>query len=397
MSLGPLLVGAAENPKRRLLSREIWAIKMEEGDEREQCIARWAALGLRRELCEAAAAVGWSAPTLIQRRAIPLALAPRDVIGLAETGSGKTGAFALPLLHSLLLAPQRLFAVVLAPTRELAYQIHEVFEALGRAIGLSAACVVGGIDMMAQALALAKRPHVIVATPGRLVDHLEHTKGFSLRATKRLVIDEADRMLSMDFEEELDKLLLAMPAAADGRATFLFSATMTSKVAKLQRASLHRPAKVDAKPAAGEKEAGDGADGGRDAAAGGEPRPAAADGEGEGSAKFVMPQGLVQQYLFLPAKHKDCYLVHTLNEFEGQPTLVFASTCAGAQRLALLLRGLGLGAGCLHGKMSQPKRLGALNAFKAAQRAGGAAGAGAGGGGGGGRGGGGGGGRQRGK
>ena len=194
--------------------------------ERDQCIARWAALGLRRELCEAAAAVGWTAPTLIQRRAIPLALAPRDVIGLAETGSGKTGAFALPLLHSLLLAPQRLFAVVLAPTRELAYQIHEVFEALGRAIGLSAACIVGGIDMMAQALALAKRPHVIVATPGRLVDHLEHTKGFSLRATKRLVIDEADRMLSMDFEEELDKLLLAMPAAADGRATFLFSATM---------------------------------------------------------------------------------------------------------------------------------------------------------------------------
>ena len=158
--------------------------------ERAACIERWAALGLRKELCEAAATVGWSKPTTIQERAIPPALEPRDVIGLAETGSGKTGAFSLPILHSLLLAPSRLYAIVLAPTRELAYQIHEVFEALGRGVGLDAVCIVGGIDMMSQALALAKRPHVIVATPGRLVDHLEHTKGFSLRSCKRLVIDE---------------------------------------------------------------------------------------------------------------------------------------------------------------------------------------------------------------
>lgn len=157
-------------------------------------------------------------------------------------GSGKTGAFAIPILHALLLNPQRLFAVILAPTRELAFQINDVFEALGAAMSLRSVCVVGGIDMMSQSIALAKKPHVIVATPGRLVDHLENSKGFSLRSLKYLVLDEADRMLSMDFEEEINKILAAIPRE---RNTFLFSATMTTKVAKLQKASLTSPVKVE--------------------------------------------------------------------------------------------------------------------------------------------------------
>jgi len=100
----------------------------------------------------------------------------RDLIALAETGSGKTGAFALPVIQDLLEKKQRLFAVCLAPTRELAYQISETFEGLGASIGLQCAVIVGGMDMMGQAIALGKRPHVIVATPGRLVDHLQNTK-----------------------------------------------------------------------------------------------------------------------------------------------------------------------------------------------------------------------------
>jgi hypothetical protein len=143
-----------------------------------------------KPLCEACGAIGWSKPTGIQQQAIPAALEGRDVIGLAETGSGKTGAFALPVLQALLAKPQRLFAVVLAPTRELAFQIHEVFEALGASIGLKCCCVVGGVDMMTQAIALARKPHVVIATPGRLVDHLENTKGFNLREVKYLVLDE---------------------------------------------------------------------------------------------------------------------------------------------------------------------------------------------------------------
>lgn len=147
----------------------------------------WEGLGLVAPLCEATRRLGWSAPTEIQRASLPHALAGRDIIGLAETGSGKTGAFALPILQALLATPQRLFAVCLAPTRELAFQIHENFEGLGSGIGLSSCCVVGGVDMVTQAVALAKRPHVVVGTPGRLVDHIENTKGFSLRTVEGLL------------------------------------------------------------------------------------------------------------------------------------------------------------------------------------------------------------------
>ena len=244
-------------------------------------------------------------------------------------GSGKTGAFAIPILHALLANPQRLFAVVLCPTRELAFQINEVFDALGASIALHTVCIVGGIDMITQAVAIAKRPHIIVATPGRLVDHLQNTKGFSLRTLKYLVLDEADRMLSMDFEEEINQILAVIPRE---RKTYLFSATMTSKVAKLQKACLLDPVKVEV------------------------------------SNKFQTPKTLVQQYLFIPAKWKDCYLAYLLDDFNGQSCIIFVATCNNALRVTLLLRNLGFSAVCLHGQLSQPKRLGALNKFKAGAR-----------------------------
>ncbi|GMI28941.1 hypothetical protein TrCOL_g12314 [Triparma columacea] len=286
------------------------------------------------KICNACKQMGWTVATTIQSKAIPHAIAGRDVIGLAETGSGKTGSFAIPILQRLLNNPQKLFAVVLAPTRELAFQIHEVFEALGQHVGSKSVCIVGGVDMISQAIALARKPHIIVATPGRLVDHLENTKGFNLRQLKYLVMDEADRMLSMDFEEELNKILGEIPDSTEGRRTMLFSATMTSKVEKLQRASLSDPIRVEV------------------------------------STKFQTPDKLVQQYLFIPAKYKDCYLTYLMNDFAGQSMLVFAATCNNAQRLTLLLRNLGFQAVCLHGQMSQPKRLGALNKFKSGARVG---------------------------
>ena len=136
-----------------------------------------------------------------------MALTGNDVIGLAETGSGKTGSFVLPILQALLDTPQRLFACILTPTRELAFQISEQIEALGVTIGVKCATIVGGMDMVSQAIVLAKKPHIIVATPGRLVDHLENTKGFNLKQLKFLVMDEADRILNQDFEVELNKIL----------------------------------------------------------------------------------------------------------------------------------------------------------------------------------------------
>ena len=233
-------------------------------EEQEEAEVTFKDLGVCDVLCESIAEMKWDKPTPIQRETLRQAFQDRDIIGLAETGSGKTGAFAIPVIQRLIENPQRLFALVLTPTRELAFQIGEQFEALGATIGLKTAVVVGGVDMVQQSIALAKRPHVIIGTPGRLVDHLENTKvqkaagmlwaqGFNLRTIKFLIMDEADRMLSLDFEEEINKILEVYLYAQEvyraqvmprDRHTYLFSATMTKKVAKLQKASLQNPVKV---------------------------------------------------------------------------------------------------------------------------------------------------------
>lgn len=185
------------------------------------------------------------------------------------------------------------------------------------------------MDMVAQALQLAKKPHILIGTPGRLLDHLENTKGFNLKAIKYLVMDEADRILNMDFEVEMDKILKVIPRE---RRTFLFSATMTKKVKKLQRASLQEPVKVEV------------------------------------SNKFQTVEQLQQYYIFIPVKYKDVYLVHILNELSGNSFMIFCSTCNNTVKTALMLRSLGLAAIPLHGQMSQNKRLAALNKFKSKSR-----------------------------
>uniref|UniRef100_U5EYL8 RNA helicase n=1 Tax=Corethrella appendiculata TaxID=1370023 RepID=U5EYL8_9DIPT len=307
--------------------------QVESDDEKKQNSIEknvtWKDLGLIDVLCDACNELKWKKPTKIQLEAIPVALQGKDVIGLAETGSGKTGAFALPILQSLLENPQRYFGLVLTPTRELAYQIAEQFEALGTSIGVKCCVIVGGMDMVAQALQLAKKPHIIIATPGRLADHLENTKGFNLKAIRYLVMDEADRILNMDFEVELDKILKVIPRE---RRTFLFSATMTKKVKKLERASLRDPVKIEV------------------------------------SGTYQTVEKLQQYYVFIPMKFKDVYLVHILNELSGNSFMIFCSTCNNTVRTALMLRSLGLGAVPLHGQMSQNKRLAALNKFKAKNR-----------------------------
>ena len=178
---------------------------------RDAAIRSFQDLGLIESLCDACTALGYKDPTPIQTESIPLALGGRDIIGLAETGSGKTAAFALPILQALMDKPQSLFALIMAPTRELAYQISQAFEALGSLISVRVAVLVGGLDMVSQAIALGKKPHIVVATPGRLLDHLENTRGFSLRSLKYLVMDEADRLLDLDFGAIIDKILKVLP------------------------------------------------------------------------------------------------------------------------------------------------------------------------------------------
>ncbi|XP_018405000.1 PREDICTED: probable ATP-dependent RNA helicase DDX47 [Cyphomyrmex costatus] len=289
----------------------------------------WKDLGLVDTLCKTCLDLKWEEPTRIQQEAIPLTLQGKDVIGLAETGSGKTAAFALPILQALLENPQRYFALVLTPTRELAFQISEQFDALGSSIGVKTVVLVGGMDMHAQGMILEKKPHIIIATPGRLVDHLENTKGFNLRQLKFLVMDEADRILNMDFEVEVDKILRVIPRE---RRTLLFSATMTKKVQKLQRASLRNPVKVEV------------------------------------STKYQTVEKLQQYYIFIPVRFKDVYLVHILNELAGNSFMIFCGTCNNTVRTALLLRNLGFTAVPLHGQMTQNKRIAALTKFKAKNR-----------------------------
>jgi len=316
----------AEEPKKS---------EMEEDDD-EEIISKstFQSLGVLDGICKAISTLNWTHASRIQKESLPHSLAGKDIIGLAETGSGKTGAFTIPILQALLENPQRnaVFAVILAPTRELAFQIHEVTSALGGTIGAKTVCIVGGVDSASQCIALARNPHIITATPGRLVDHLTNTKGFHLKKLKYLVMDEADRMLSMDFEAELNQILEVVPDSTQGRRTMLFSATMTSKVQKLQRASLSDPVRIEV------------------------------------ATKFQTPKKLLQSYVFIPAKYKDVYLTYLINEHAGKSILVFGATCNNVQRLALMLRNLGFPAVCLHGQMPQPKRLGALTKFKSGGR-----------------------------
>ncbi|KAG2046813.1 DEAD-domain-containing protein [Suillus hirtellus] len=286
-------------------------------------------LGLIDPLLEALDKINFTKPTEIQQQALPHALEGRDIIGVAETGSGKTAAFALPILQKLWDEPKGLFACILAPTRELAYQIAQQFESLGSAMGVRSLVLVGGMDRMQQAVGLAKRPHIIVATPGRLNDHLQNTKGFSLRSLKFLVMDEADRLLDMDFGPEIDQILKVIPKE---RTTYLFSATMTTKVAKLQRASLVNPIRVEV------------------------------------SSKYQTVSTLLQYYLLVPLVHKDVHLIYLANHLASNSIMIFTRTVHDAQRLSIMLRSLGFPAVPLHGQLSQSQRLGALGKFKSGDR-----------------------------
>lgn len=184
--------------------------------------------------------------------------------------------------------------------------------------------------MVPQAIALGKKPHIVVATPGRLVDHLEKTKGFSLRTLKYLIMDEADRLLDMDFGPSIDKILKFVPRE---RRTYLFSATISSKIESLQRASLRDPVKVSIS-----------------------------------SNKYQTVSTLLQNYLFIPHPQKDVHLIYLINEHAGQSTIVFTRTVWETQRVSILLRTLGFGAIPLHGQLSQSSRLGALNKFRSGTR-----------------------------
>ncbi|KIV83106.1 hypothetical protein PV11_05160 [Exophiala sideris] len=287
-------------------------------------------LGIDELLSVACTSLGYRTPTPIQEQAIPPALAGRDLIALAETGSGKTVAYLLPILHHLFDHPQPLHSLILAPTRELALQITKVVEGLVAARSVLCVSLIGGVPRILQAMALGKKPHIIVATPGRLVDHLENTKGFSLRQLRYFVIDEADRLLDdLDFGPELSIILKLL---SPNRRTYLFSATMSGKVEALQRAALSNPRRMSV------------------------------------SSKMQTVATLLQSFLLIPHQHKDLYLAKLLDELTGRNGIIFTRTIEEAQRLFFMLQRLGLSAVALHGDLTQTAREKALDQFRSKSR-----------------------------
>lgn len=287
-------------------------------------------LGLAEWAVETCKELGMKKPTPVQHHCVPRILSGQDVLGLAQTGSGKTAAFALPILHRLAQDPYGVFALVVTPTRELAYQLADQFRALGSCLNLRCAVVVGGMDMINQAQTLMQRPHVVIATPGRVKVLIQQNPEISavFSKTKFLVLDEADRVLDVGFEEELRVVFQCLPK---NRQTLLFSATMTSDLQTLLELSANKAYFYEAY---------------------------------EG---FKTVESLKQQYIFVPKNVKDVYLLHILSKMEDmgiRSAMIFVSTCRSCHHLSLLLEELDLEAAALHSFKSQSLRLAALHRFK---------------------------------
>ncbi len=281
-------------------------------------------LGLSEALLQDLAAAGFSSPTPIQAQAIPSALAGRDIIGCAQTGTGKTAAFVIPLVERLAVLPKgQPQALILAPTRELALQTLTTIEKLGRSRRVSATVIVGGADMQAQVRGLRQRPHILVATPGRLLDHMWNGT-ILLSSIKILVLDEADRMLDMGFAPQINQILDALP---EQRQTLLFSATVPTDLARLMQASVKNPVRVMVTPSA-----------------------TTADG--------------ITQAVHHTSHDAKADLLLLLLGADKDTALVFTRTKHRADRLGRLLGSAGHRVAVLHGDRSLSQRRAALEGFR---------------------------------
>ena len=289
-------------------------------------------LGLSAPILGALAAEGYATPTPIQLQAIPPVLAGRDLCGIAQTGTGKTAAFALPILERLAAAPQRptpqaCRTLVLAPTRELASQIAESFRAYGAGLRLTTAVVFGGVPIGRQRQQLAHGVDILVATPGRLLDLID-SRWLTLASVQVLVLDEADRMLDLGFIHALKRIVRLLPRQ---RQTLLFSATMPKAIATLAEAYLSHPVKVVVTPAA------------------------------------TTVERIDQRVVFVPSEGKRELLTTLLRDPALARVLVFTRTKHGADRVVRHLVGTGIEASAIHGNKSQPQRERALAGFRDGQ------------------------------
>jgi len=289
-------------------------------------------LNLIDPIKEALASEGYSKPTPIQQEAIPIVLSGRDLLGCAQTGTGKTAAFAIPIIQLLyerkqasnLKGKQPIKALIVTPTRELAIQIGESFTAYGRNTDLTHSVVFGGVSQHSQVESLRKGVEIIIATPGRLLDLM--SQGFiKLSALEFFVLDEADRMLDMGFIHDVKKIIAALPHK---RQSLFFSATMPPEIVKLTHTILNDPLKVEVTPVSSTAE-------------------------------------MIDQYLYYVDKdYKSALLKHVMDEKKFETVLVFTRTKHGADKLAKYLSKANIPSDAIHGNKSQNARQKALSNFK---------------------------------
>jgi ATP-dependent RNA helicase RhlE len=290
----------------------------------------FSSLGLSGPVMQGVQAAGYTVPTPIQSLAIRPALEGRDIIGLAQTGTGKTAAFVLPLLNQLSIdagergrhAPPR--ALVLTPTRELAQQIHKAVDTYGKFLSLRSIAIYGGTDMDKQLKLMARGVDIVIATPGRLLDHMQR-RSIALGSVKVLVLDEADRMLDMGFIKDVRKIIAGIPAT---RQTMLFSATMPEEIASLASEVLRNPETVEA-------------------------------GERRNPVETI-----VQHFYSVGPDAKTALLIHAIEHEKMESVLVFTRTKHGADKIARRLDHAKISTAAIHSNRTQGQRDRALDSFK---------------------------------
>jgi superfamily II DNA/RNA helicase len=292
----------------------------------------FASLGLIDQIAGTLAALGYTDPTPVQSQAIPAVLAGRDVMAAAQTGTGKTAAFALPLLQRLVMdggqvASNSTRALVLVPTRELAEQVHESVRAYGAGLPLRTLVAYGGVAINPQMMKLRRGVDLLVATPGRLLD-LHDKNALKFSQVQTLVLDEADRMLDLGFARELDVILAALPKK---RQTLLFSATFSDPIRALAAKLLHDPASIEASP------------------------------------RNTTVKAIRQWAVPVDKKRKPELFIHLLKQHGWSQVLAFVKTRKGVDELVGLLAAKRIDADSIHGDKPQPARLRALDRFKAGE------------------------------
>lgn len=278
-------------------------------------------LGIAPKFLEILAKNGYTVPTPIQHQCIPVANEGKDIIGIAQTGTGKTLAFGIPMLQSLAQKPGQ--GLVVVPTRELAVQVAQMLHQVGHPAGMRTAVVIGGESMDRQIKLLRAQPHVVIATPGRLIDHLQQRTA-SLSNVRIIVLDEADRMLDMGFAPQINSIMERVPQQ---RQTMLFSATMPEGIVKVAARHMKMPVRVEVAP--------------------------------PGSA----PKDVSQELFFVEAQDRIALLESLLTDYHGS-VLVFTRTKFGAKKLARQLRTAGQNTIELHSNRSPGQRRDAMEGFK---------------------------------